>query len=92
MTTLALIEGTHSRTAAGRKSMASREASVQTAIIMGYTVGCQLCVGHVAGTVIGYNIANGGDFPGTTYPLVVDTCYGVIKCALGEVELGMEEF
>ncbi|MFA7279436.1 MAG: hypothetical protein WC100_05030 [Sterolibacterium sp.] len=89
MTTLALIKGSHSQTASGKKSTACREASVLKAIIRGYTVGKRLLIGNVEGTVIGYNIADDGDYPGTIYPLVVDTRYGITKCALIEVGLGV---
>ena len=87
MTTLGLIEGKRSRPIPASDAAARHESAVHVAISLGYTVGKTVLIGNVEGTVIGYNIANGGDYPGTTYPLVVSTRYGISKCALIEVSL-----
>ena len=40
---------------------------------------------RVPGSVIGYNISNFGRFSGASYPLLVETEYGVTKCSMREV-------
>ena len=87
MATLGLVKGSSSRSTPSSDAAARLESAVHVAIGKGYTVGKTVLIGNVEGTVIGYNISNGGDYPGVTYPLVVDTPYGVSKCALIEVSL-----
>jgi len=87
MTTLGLIPGWGTRRAPASEAVARRQSAVQVAIAKGYTVGKTVLIGNVEGRVIGYNIASDGDYPGTTYPLVVHTPYGISKCALIEVSL-----
>lgn len=87
MHTLTLVPG-HRVTphAAQRLAAASIETAVEQSIRAGFTVGSAVRLGHVAGAVIGYNIARQGDFDGSHYPLLVDTALGVVKCSLTELE------
>jgi hypothetical protein len=39
----------------------------------------------VCGSVIGYNIASSGRFGGASYPLLVETEFGIAKCSMTEV-------
>ena len=87
MATLGLIAGRRTRRAAASEAVARLQSALHVAIAKGYTVGKTVRIGRVEGRVIGYNIANVGDYPGTNYPLVVHTPYGVSKCALIEVSL-----
>ena len=58
---------------------------VRAALRRGLTIGCAVTIGVVPGTVIGYNIARQGAFPGDRYPLLVATELGTAKCCLDEV-------
>ena len=87
MATLDLIEGRNCRRASPGDTAVRLHAAVHFAVGKGYTVGKTVLVGNVEGRVIGYNIANSGDYPGALYPLLVDTRYGISKCALIEVSL-----
>jgi len=85
--TLGLIKGTRSgRTSSGEASD-SIESAVHKAIDHGFVIGRQVRIGKVPGTVIGYNIARFGLFFGATYPLIVHTPFGILKCGLAEVSL-----
>ena len=55
------------------------------AIDAGYRIGRHVRLGRVPGSVIGYNISNFGRFSGASYPLLVETEYGVTKCSMREV-------
>jgi len=59
--------------------------SLHSAVRRGLTVGRQVRLGIVVGEVIGYNIACFGQFVGATYPLLVKTELGLVKCGLDEV-------
>ena len=59
--------------------------SVNRAIDAGYHIGQRVQVGHIAGHVVGYNIAHYGRFCGSLYPLLVKTEYGVTKCSVHEL-------
>ena len=59
--------------------------SVKRAIDAGYGIGQRVRIGHIAGHVVGYNIAHYGRVRGTLYPLLVKTEYGVTKCSLHEL-------
>jgi hypothetical protein len=59
---------------------------VHLAIERGLAVGRTVKIGAVRGILIGYNIARDGDFPGTTYPLLVKTEFGIAKFAIEEVK------
>ena len=59
--------------------------SINRAIEAGYGIGQSVHIGHIAGHVVGYNIAHHGRFCGSLYPLLVRTEYGVTKCRLCEV-------
>lgn len=87
MTTLGLIAGQRSWRGARAKATSRLQEAVHVAIAKGYTVGATVLIGNVEGTVIGYNISGDGDYPGSTYPLLVDTPYGISKCALIEASL-----
>ena len=84
MTILCLIEGNDSRAMSSREFTERVKSPVHQAIANGYTIGKRVLIGNVEGMVIGYNIANGGDYPGAIYPLVVATGYGIAKCTLTE--------
>jgi hypothetical protein len=62
------------------------EAAVSAAKRTGYVVGRQVRIGVVTGVIVGYNIARCGDFEGCRYPVVVQTDYGIAKCALMELQ------
>ena len=87
MAILDLIAGLNTRSASRREAASRLYSAVHVAIVKGYTVGKRVVIGNVEGRVIGYNIASSGDYPGATYPLVVNTPYGISKCALIEVSL-----
>lgn len=53
----------------------------------GYMVGRAVVMGAVAGTIIGYNIADKGLYYASRFPLLVETAYGVIKCSPDELRL-----
>lgn len=59
--------------------------SIHRAIDAGYRIGRHVRLGRVPGSVIGYNISNFGRFSGASYPLLVETEYGVTKCSMREV-------
>lgn len=61
------------------------EQSIHRAIDAGYRVGSAVRLGSVPGSVIGYNISNFGRFSGASYPLLVETEYGIAKCSMREV-------
>ncbi|HAF54149.1 MAG TPA: hypothetical protein DCL01_02735 [Thauera sp.] len=61
------------------------EQSIHRAIDAGYRIGCAVRLGSVPGSVIGYNISNFGRFSGASYPLLVETDYGIAKCSMREV-------
>ncbi len=62
-------------------------AVIRRAIVAGFTVGREVEIGSVPGTVVGFNIADFGDYPASEHPLLIDTPLGVIKSRLGEVRL-----
>ncbi|MCK9381185.1 MAG: hypothetical protein M0P95_08980 [Sulfuritalea sp.] len=62
-------------------------SAVTAAINRGFVVGREVLVGSIPGIVVGYNIANFGQFVGNAYPLVVRTALGVTKCGMDEVSL-----
>jgi hypothetical protein len=62
--------------------------SVRHARRRGFTVGRAVTLGSIAGTVIGYNIARGGPYPGARFPLLIRTDLGVGKFAVDEVTAG----
>lgn len=62
------------------------EAAVSAAKRTGYVVGRQVRIGVVTGVIVGYNIARSGDFEGCRYPVLVQTDYGIAKCALMELQ------
>lgn len=64
------------------------EAAVYTAKRTGYVIGRKVRIGVVTGVIVGYNIARCGDFEGSRYPLLVQTDFGVAKCAATELHLG----
>lgn len=61
------------------------EQSIHRAIDAGYRIGRSVRLGRVPGSVIGYNISNFGRFCGASYPLLVETEYGIAKCSTREV-------
>jgi hypothetical protein len=72
----------------GVRGQATRniEAAVSAAKRTGYVVGRKVRIGVVTGVIVGYNIARCGDFEGSRYPLLVQTEYGIAKCALMELQ------
>lgn len=63
------------------------EAAVCAAKRTGYVIGRKVRIGVVTGVIVGYNIARCGDFEGSRYPLLVQTDFGVAKCAATELRL-----
>lgn len=63
------------------------EAAVYAAKRTGYVIGRRVRIGVVTGVIVGYNIARCGDFEGSRYPLLVQTDFGVAKCAATELHL-----
>lgn len=63
----------------------SIEAAVCTAKRTGYVVGRKVRIGVVTGVIVGYNIARFGNFEGSHFPLLVQTDFGLAKCAATEV-------
>jgi len=59
--------------------------AIRRAIRSGRGIGCAVTIGSVPGTVVGYNIARRGDFPGERFPLVIQTELGAGKFSLEEV-------
>lgn len=78
------------RGSAGRRAP-PRDAGVMDAILCaraaGMRIGQPVCLGVVRGVVLGYNIARGGRFPGSVFPLLVATGLGAVKCRLEEVRI-----
>lgn len=61
------------------------EHAIHRAMDAGYRIGRAVRLGSVPGRLIGYNISNFGRFSGASYPLLVETEYGVAKCSMREV-------
>ncbi|ATE62581.1 hypothetical protein [Thauera sinica] len=61
------------------------EQSVDCAIRAGFRIGRRVRIGRIPGAVVGYNISRFGRFCGASYPLLVETEFGVAKCSLHEV-------
>lgn len=61
------------------------EHAIHSAIDAGYRIGRAVRLGSVPGSVIGYNISNFGRFSGASYPLLVETEYGIAKCSMREL-------
>ena len=88
MAKLGLINGSDSHHPAhAPASFNLISTAVRGAVKRGFVIGSEVKIGAVAGVVVGYNIANFGQFLGVFYPLVVRTSFGISKCALGEVRL-----
>ena len=68
-------------------STGQRHNAVLEAKTQGFHVGRRVRIGTVPGVVIGYNIGGRGKFHGATYPLVVQTRFGIAKCSLAEIHL-----
>jgi hypothetical protein len=51
----------------------------------GLAIGRQVKIGTVRGIIIGYNIAQAGEYPGTRFPLLVKTELGTAKFGIDEV-------
>ncbi|HQZ02282.1 MAG TPA: hypothetical protein PL024_08195 [Thauera sp.] len=81
---LTVVEGSR-RTSRPPTFKHSIERSVIRAIDAGYRIGQHVWIGHVAGRIVGYNIARYGRFRGERYPLLVKTEFGITKCSLNEV-------
>ncbi|MCP5231189.1 MAG: hypothetical protein R3E45_09270 [Rhodocyclaceae bacterium] len=79
-----LVAGDRNDSAAGHWH-GGVEQAVKRAIRSGYGIGRKVRVGHVDGEVVGYNIGNFGRFNGATFPLVIETEFGAVKCSLDEV-------
>ena len=61
--------------------------AVKTAQGMGFCVGAKVLIGTVPGRVIGHNITRVGRFAGTSYPVLVQTELGMVKCSIEELRL-----
>jgi hypothetical protein len=72
-------------------SWASRQRArnaVKHAVSLGFVIGREVKIGTaVSGVVVGYNIGACGSFPGSEFPLLVETHLGVVKLSLSEIEL-----
>ena len=81
---LVVVEGTcpQSRTRSQRDPVGG---SIHRAIDAGFRIGRRVRIGRVCGSVIGYNIASSGRFGGASYPLLVETEFGIAKCSMLEV-------
>ena len=83
-----LNSGVLRKTHHGRELGQQARKTVRGAVSLGFLVGCRVNIGDsMIGTVIGYNIGNQGLYPGSTYPLLVQTIFGVAKLGLEEVTL-----
>jgi len=72
----------------GRELGQQARSAVRGAVSSGFLVGCRVTIGEsMTGTIIGYNIGKQGLYPGSSYPLLVQTILGVVKLGLGEVAL-----
>lgn len=76
----------------GRSGYRSAPTGILSAILearhKGFLIGRLVHIGHVSGTIIGYNISGSGRFRGNEFPLVVATDYGIAKFSLTEIGLG----
>ena len=61
--------------------------AIQAAKALGFVAGVQVLIGSVEGRVVGHNIARSGRYAGYSYPVVVMTDLGVVKCSLEELRL-----
>ena len=59
--------------------------AIDNAMHAGFRIGRQVRIGRVQGSVVGYNIGGFGRFSGKVYPLLIETEFGIAKCALDEV-------
>ncbi len=83
-TNLVLVEGAR-RDEAPHRWHGTVELAVTRAIDAGFHVGRQVRIGSIPGSVVGYNIAHFGRFAGASYPVLVQTEFGVTKCSLSEL-------
>jgi hypothetical protein len=63
----------------------SIEMAVAGAIKRGFRPGCRVTLGTVSGKIIGFNIAAFGNYAGAQFPVLVDTGFGLAKCAPEEL-------
>jgi hypothetical protein len=82
-----MTRSAHSSRGSNEKAALVIGKLIHAAIQRGLAIGRTVKIGAVRGIVIGYNIARDGNFPGTTYPLLVKTEFGTAKFALDEVKL-----
>lgn len=61
------------------------EQAVIHAIRAGFRIGREVRIGQIAGRVVGYNIGAFGSFSGASFPLLVSTDLGLIKCSENEL-------
>lgn len=85
---LALVDGARSVDTPAQPWPGAVRAAINSAIHAGYRIGRSVCIGHVSGQVVGYNIGSYGPFSGASYPLLVRTPFGVAKCSQRECSLG----
>lgn len=83
---MAVPETTRQQPSGRGQATRNIEAAVWAAKRTGYVVGRKVRIGVVTGVIVGYNIARCGDFEGSRYPLVIQTEYGIAKCALVELQ------
>ncbi len=81
---LVLLEGDRRDNAAGRWRGCVEHAVVH-AIRAGYRIGRQVRIGKITGRVVGYNIGAFGSFSGASFPLLVSTELGLVKCSESEL-------
>lgn len=83
-TQLFLVEGTR-RSQAPHRWHGSVEQAVIRAIQAGFRIGRRVRLGRIEGSVVGYNIGHFGRFDGASYPLLIQTEFGLTKCSLREL-------
>lgn len=62
-------------------------AAIHRVIRTGFTIGREVTIGIVHGTIIGYNIARSGRYTFRRSPLLITTDFGIGKYGPNEVKL-----
>ncbi len=81
---LILMEGDRQDGTSGRWRGCVEQAVIH-AIRAGYRIGRQVRIGQISGQVVGYNIGAFGSFSGASFPLLVSTDLGLVKCSENEL-------
>ncbi len=86
MSALNVIDG-DKKEAGHRPARDAIAEAVAAARRAGFSIGQEVMLGTVPGTIVGYNIAGFGEFDGLLYPLLVATELGMAKCHPIELRL-----